>query len=471
MRIGSKGFTESIVLGELASQALRAGGVDARHLRQLGGSRILYTALSTGALDVYPEYTGTLALELLAEETGGRRVDEDTLRELLAGRGLRMSPPIGFSNSYALGMRADRARELGIRSIGDLRDHPELNFGVSSEFMERGDGWRSLARHYGLPHTRVRGMSHDLAYRALDSGAIDVIDLYTTDAEIRYYDLVVLEDDLDHFPAYEAVWLYRSELAERRPEAVAILHGFAGSIDAAAMTAMNAAVKLEGRSSPEVAARHLGLPDAPEGDSLGQRLRRTTLEHLQLTGVSLGLAILVAVPLGIVSARRPRAGHAVLATTGILQTVPSLAMFVFMIPFFGIGAQPAIVALLVYSLLPIVRNTHAGLAGISPELRESAEVLGLTPRARLWQIELPLAAPSILAGIKTAAVINVGTATLAALIGAGGYGQPIITGIRLDSVPLIMEGAIPAALLALLIQWLFDGLERSLSAGSGASSA
>jgi osmoprotectant transport system permease protein len=146
----------------------------------------------------------------------------------------------------------------------------------------------------------------------------------------------------------------------------------------------------------------------------------------------------------------------------MLQTVPSLALLVLMIPLLGIGGPPALLALFLYSLLPIVRNTHAGLVNIDSALIDSARALGLPYTARLWRIELPLALPSILAGIKTSAVINVGTATLAALIGAGGLGQPILTGIRLNSIPLILEGAIPAVLLALLVQGIFELVERLL---------
>jgi osmoprotectant transport system permease protein len=158
--------------------------------------------------------------------------------------------------------------------------------------------------------------------------------------------------------------------------------------------------------------------------------------------------------------KRRRIGQAVLGIAGVLQTIPSLALLVFMIPLLGIGAAPAIVALFLYSLLPIIRNTAAGLAGIPPSIVESAEALGLPAGARLRVVELPMASRSILAGIKTSAVLNVGTATLGALIGAGGYGQPILTGIRLDHVGLILEGAVPAALLALAVQGLFEGLER-----------
>ena len=139
-----------------------------------------------------------------------------------------------------------------------------------------------------------------------------------------------------------------------------------------------------------------------------------------------------------------------------------------MIPWLGIGAKPALVALFLYSLLPIVRNTATGLRDIPVSLRESAEALGLPARARLLRIELPMASRSILAGIKTAAVINVGTATIGALIGAGGFGQPILTGIRRDDLSMILfEGAIPAALLALAVQGAFDLAERWLSQGCG----
>jgi len=167
-------------------------------------------------------------------------------------------------------------------------------------------------------------------------------------------------------------------------------------------------------------------------------------------------AILVAVPLGVLAAKRPRLGQPVLAVAGVVQTVPTLALLVFMIPLFGIGTVPAIVALFLYGLLPIVRNTHAGITGIPASVRESAEALGLPPGAILRLVELPLASPLIFAGIQSAPVINVGTATLGALIGAGGLGQPIFTGIRLDDVGLILAGAVPASMLALAVQALFE---------------
>ena len=461
LTVGSKKFTENVLLAEMAAQLLRAEGYAVTHREQLGGSPFLWQALQGGNLDVYPEYTGTLLHELLS----GEGVTAETLPDALAARGLRMTDPLGFDNTYALGMRKAHADSLGIRTISDLRDHPDLRLGFSNEFMDRGDGWPGLRARYALPHDDVRGLDHDLAYRGLDGGTIDVIDLYSTDAEIAYYDLRVLRDDRGYFPEYRAVYLYRADLAERAPDAVAALTRLAGQIPDSVMTRLNARAKIERVPEAQVAAAFLhdrfgvGTGHVAQ-DTRAERLWQRTREHLVLVGISLLAAILVALPLGIAAAKVKLLEQPILGVVGVIYTIPSLALLVFMIPLLGIGGPPAMVALFLYSLLPIVRNTHAGLTDIARPLIESARALGLPPGARLRHVELPLAARSILAGIQTSAVINVGTATLGALIGAGGYGQPILTGIRLDDVGLILEGAVPAALLALLAQGLFMGVER-----------
>jgi osmoprotectant transport system permease protein len=399
-----------------------------------------------------------------------------------------MTAPLGFEDSYALGMKSARAAALGIARISDLTAHPELRFAFSNEFMARGDGWPALRARYQLPQQNARGVDHEVAYRGLESGDADVVDLYTTDPEIAEHDLRVLEDDRHQFPAYAAVFLYRADLATRAPAAVATLKALEGRISTPAMIALNGRAK-RGKIPEATLATQLlattfgnapgGSANAGGGGNAGagatalaaaaaasqpegwlSTLAHRTVEHLFLVVVSLLLAILVGLPLGIAAARRPILGRVILAVTGVFQTIPSLALLVFMIPLLGIGSSPAIVALFLYSLLPIVRNTHAGLRGVAPPLREVAVALGLSPRASLRLVELPLAAPSILAGIKTSAVINVGTATLGALIGAGGYGQPILTGIRLDDTRLILEGALPAAALALLVERLFDLVEK-----------
>jgi len=461
VRIGSKQFTESVILGEVARISAQDAGVPAVHERELGGTSILWAALLHGDIDVYPEYTGTLTQELLKQVAPD--ADIATLRARLQPLGIGITDGLGFDNTYALGMREARAKALGIRSVSDLRAHPELRYGFSNEFMQRQDGWPGLRTRYGLPQTQVRGLDHTLSYRAVASGAVDVIDLYSTDAEIPYYRLRTLTDDLHYFPRYQAVYLYRLALARSAPAFLHALQGLAGRIDADTMRRMNADVKLHGMREGAVAAGLLGVHVDADGTGFWSRLLGRTLEHVRLVAISLGLALLLAVPLGILAARLRRLGQVVLGLTGVLQTVPSLAMFVFMIPLFGIGTWPAVAALFLYSLLPIVRNTHAGLVGIPPALRESAAALGLPAMVRLRTVELPLALRSILAGVKIAAVINVGTATLAALIGAGGYGQPILTGIRLNDIGLILEGAVPAAILALLVQGGFELVERVLT--------
>jgi osmoprotectant transport system permease protein len=463
VRVGSKKFTESVILGDMVAQLARSTGARAVHRRELGGTTVLWEALRRGELDVYPEYTGTLRQELLS----GRRLPDDAaLREALAAEGLRMSAPLGFNNTYALGMKEAEAQRLGIRRISDLLAHPELRLGFSNEFLSRADGWPALRERYRLPQREVRGLDHDLAYRGLESGALQVTDLYSTDAEVAAYGLRVLEDDLRHFPAYDAVLLYRADLEARAPDALAAVLRLEGRLSEARMVELNARARLERVPEPQVAAGFLagalGVTAEVRGEGLSARVWRRTREHLFLVAVSLVAAIALAVPLGVLAARRPRLGQGVLGLAGIIQTVPSLALLVVMIPLLGIGSRPAIAALFLYGLLPILRNTAAGLAGIPLEVRESAEALGLPPRARLWRIELPMAAPSILAGIQTAAVINVGTATLGALVGAGGYGQPILTGIRLDDVGLILEGAIPSAVLALAVSGLFEWVERAV---------
>ena len=459
--VGSKAFTESVILGEMLSHLAGQSGATAIHQRQLGGTRVLWNALLAGEIDAYPEYTGTLLQEILASE---QLASEQALHQALAERGLRMTKSLGFNNTYALGVTAPLAGQLELQNISDLRDHPQLVFGFGNEFMDRTDGWPGLRVHYQLPQTDVRGLDHDLAYRGLEGGALSVIDLYSTDAEIDYYQLHVLEDDLEFFPVYNAVIVYRAELAERAPAVVAGFERLAGRIDAATMSGLNARVKIGGEPEAGVAAdavgQLLGVTVNYRSQSAWQQFLQHTQAHLVLVAISLSAAIVIAVPLGVLAAKKPRLGHGVLAAVGVLQTVPSLALFVFMIPLLGIGGPPAIAALFLYSLLPIVRNTYAGLQEIPRHIRESAQALGLSPAAQLRMVELPLATRSILAGIKTAAVINVGTATLGALIGAGGYGQPILTGIRLDDTALILQGAVPAAVLALVVQGVFEGVER-----------
>jgi osmoprotectant transport system permease protein len=458
--IGSKKFTESYILGEIAKRSLSGAGIPVEHRQGMGGTIILWEALRSGQIDIYPEYTGTITQEIL------KRSDELTFEQIaneLSKAGIGMTEPLGFNNTYALVMLRNRAEKLGLRTITDLKNHPELKFGLTHEFLDRQDGWRPLTQHYQLNPKNVIGIDHALGYAALVKGSIDVKDAYSTDAKISENDLIVLEDDRQFFPQYKAVFLFRFALPE---PAISALRKLEGTIDEAKMVRLNA--KAERTKNYARAASLYFEPNATSRSTFGEtfphKLARWTTRHLELAGLSLLLSVLVGIPLGIWASRGGAIGHVILGFAGIVQTIPSLALLALLVPlpFFGISVRTAITALFLYGLLPIVRNTATGLQDIPRALRESAIALGLSSAARLWQIHLPMASRSILAGIKTSAVINVGTATLAALIGAGGLGEPILSGLNLNDHATILQGAIPAAVLALLVQSLFDLLDRVL---------
>lgn len=473
VHIGSKAFTESVILGEMLTSVASCKQIQGdrpfrvKHMAELGGTQILWKSLVNGEIDAYVEYSGTLQHEILTERS------VETLSQIVTAigkDGIKATAPLGFNNTYALGMRKVRATELKIKTISDLREHPDLELGFSDEFVERSDGWSGIRERYTMPEFKVRGLDHSLAYRGLDKGSIDVIDLYSTDPEIITYDLQILEDDLGHFPKYEAIIVYRADLEERYPNLIAAFKQFEGKIDSDTMAKMNADSRVRRIPENKIAndfihsAIDKSLVLAEVSDSRWRRrlsaLTKNTLQHLVLVAVSLASAIAVALPLGVLAYKRPGLGRWILGIVGIIQTIPSMALLVFMIPLLGLGPIPAIVALFLYSLLPIVRGTFTGLSSLPESIHESALALGLPELARLKLIEMPMASQQILSGIKTSAVINVGTATIGALIGAGGLGQPILTGIRLADISLILQGAIPAALLALAAQSLFGWLER-----------
>ena len=471
LQVGSKRFTESYILGEIVAQ-IAAPHAKVAHRQGLGNTAIVLAALRAGNIDVYPEYMGTIDLEILKHKTPATLA---AIRRELAPLGLGVAVPLGFNNTYALAIRGEAK---GIVTLSDLARHPELRFGLSHEFIGRADGWPGLARRYGLPQ-RPNGLDHGLAYEALAQRQVDVIDIYSTDAKIGQYGLRVLADDQAYFPRYDAVLLYRLDIARRFPAAWRAIQSLEGRITGAGMIAMNASAELAGKSFANVAKSWLasGAPLPNQGAGRAGLLAKIfapdlwplTRQHLTLVLLAVGLACLVGIPLGVLAAFLPRMRQAVLALVGVLQTVPSLALLAILIPLLGmIGAVPALIALFVYALLPIVRNTCTGILQVPGGLRMAALALGLTRRDRLLTIDLPLALPVILAGVKTAAVMSVGTATIAAFIGAGGYGERITIGLALNDNDMLLAGAIPAAVLALLTQGLFEWVERLATRGPAA---
>jgi osmoprotectant transport system permease protein len=456
--VGSKRFTESYVLGEIAKRLLEEAGFKVEHKRGMGATGIVWGALRTGQITIYPEYTGTISEEIL--KVKGRMAPE-AMRSALAKHGVGMTGELGFNNTYALVMRQDKAAQLGIRKISDLRQHPDLIVRPTPEFLKRQDGWEPLSDRYGLAMKDVAGVEHALGYTALANDKVDVKDAYSTDAKIVENNLVVLEDDLGFFPQYRAVFLYRLEAPAK---AVAAIRRMEGTLNDRRMTEINAVAERT-KDYTLAAGRYFGGGKPRSTKTWGTMLREVgenTRIHLELVGQSLALAILVGVILGVWASRPGIVSQLILGVTGLIQTVPSIALLTILIPWMGIGPRTAIVALFLYSLLPIVRNTATGLQEIPPSIRESAAALGLEPFARLRKVFLPVASRTILAGIKTSAIINVGTATLAAFIGAGGLGDPIVSGLNLNDPNTVLQGAVPAAILALLVQFGFDLLDRLL---------
>ena len=422
---------------------------------------VIYQALRAGEVDVYVEYTGTLA-QVILNYSGEHLLDD--FNRLLAAEGIEALQSIGFNNSYAISLKRELADELGISTISELAQQSDIEMGFSIEFLNRSDGWSGLVKTYGFSQ-QPTGMDHGLAYRAIDEGSIDVTDAYTTDGDLDLYGLTLLEDDLNFFPQYFALPLINSSLS---PQARNLIAELSGRIDEQRMRELNGRVMLDGKSFAEVASEFLqeeGLVERNANSSnatMWSNLRRNTLVHLQLTLIALSLGCAVGLPVGISVYRYGNLSRSIIYIAGLMQTIPSIALLALFIPLFGIGRTPAIIALFLYSLLPILRSTITALLTIDPALKRIAEALGMTRMQQLTQVLIPLALPNVLSGIKTAAIICIGTATLAAFIGAGGLGEPIVTGLALNDTSLILQGAIPAACLAILTELLFEMLERVL---------
>jgi osmoprotectant transport system permease protein len=461
--IASKAFPESWVLGQALCDLAREAGATVEYRKNLGATEVIYQALLKGEIDVYPEYTGTIKKVFLKDLHDPS--DADAIA-VLALDGIGMSYPLGFNDGYA--MAVPQASPL--RTLSDLAAHPDLRLVMDSEFRGRQDGWPLLVAEYGIHPKSVVEMQHELGYTAVASGKADVVNVYTTDGQLQALRLRPLIDDKQAFPRYDAVLLYRCDLPARSPHAWASLCQLVGAISDEQMSRANAVHVVEKKGEEAAARSLLGevLPNRLGAPELRIRSGRwdwpmmvhNVKRHMTLVVISLFWAIVAGIPLGILASRSALMATLTLSTIGLLQTIPSLALLAFLVPVMGVGAGPAVVALFLYSLLPIVRNTYTGLTTLPPRLSEAAQAIGLTDRWQLLYVRLPMASRAILSGIKTSAVINVGTATLAALVGAGGLGQPILQGIQLMDPNLIFQGAVPAGILALLVQGAFDTVER-----------
>jgi len=459
--VGSKRFTESYVLGELINLKLSDAGVQAIHRQGLGNTAIVIQALKTGQIDVYPEYTGTILREILRRPETQTSLSE--LNDWLKPIGLKAAIPLGFNNTYALAMRSEQAKALGLKRISDIANlttekRSTLRIALSPEFKTRADGWPALIQTYDLKIKPGKVLEHGLAYDALVRGDVDIVDAYSTDAAILKNNLILLEDDRQAFPRYDAILLMRSDFDEKP------LQSLTGRLNEATMAKLNG--QAESGISFEKVARGF-LDQSTENQNPPSQLSRffkllfgpdflTALrDHILLVAISSAMALVIGIPLGIIAHRRSRYAAWILGGASILQTIPSLALLTILIAVLDqIGAVPAVLALFLYGLLPIVNATHISLMEVPSNLKEAALALGCNEQQLLLFIELPFAKPIIMTGLASATVIGVGTCTLAALVGAGGFGDRIVAGLAVNDHALMLAGAIPAAILALLAQFI-----------------
>jgi osmoprotectant transport system permease protein len=462
--IGSKKFTESYVLGEIGKEQFIQNNIKADHKQGMGGTLILWQALKSKQIDIYPEYTGTIKEAILKSNED---ISNAEMKNELQKYNIGMTDYLGFNNTYALAMKREISRKLNIHKISDLHNFPDLKYGFSHEFLNRKDGWKDLIVHYKLKPKYIRGIDQSLAYKALNQNLLDVMDAYSTDSKIQQLDLVLLEDDYEFFPKYQAVFLYRLDLPT---QSIHELNQLSGSFSQDSIISLNLEAE-NSRSYHQAALKYFGLVS----ENLNNKklfstpinwssVLQHTFEHINIVCVSMILAILIGIPLGIIASNQNWITQLIMSIVSIIQTIPSLALLALLVavPGFGISIKTALFALFLYSLLPIVKNTAIGFQNIPLSLRESTEVLGLSQITKIRKIYIPLAARSILGGIKTSTIVNIGTAVLAALIGRGGLGESIISGLNLNDTKTILEGALPAAFLALLTQVIFYFLDKKL---------
>ncbi len=494
--VASKPFGESYLLAEMFAQLLEANGLVVQRRPGLGSTEVAFRALRSDAIDVYPEYTGTGLIAVL-RDTATARMREDprvlyahVAQQFKAQFGVQWLPPLGFSNGYAIAVRRESAERLRLRTISDLvREGRALSAGFTSDFIGRSDGFSGLADAYGLRLKSAVPLAPAVKYEALAAGSVDVIDGYTTDGLLARYDLVVLDDDRHFFPPYDAAAIVSPRIAQTRPEVVGVLSQLSGRLSEPSVREWNRQIEVERVPIPDVARaalQQLGLLRAtstaessavtPTSQQDGfwsfffnrrAETLRLLLQHSMLVLVAMLAAVLIALPLGITLTQRPRIASVVMQMLGVFQTIPSIALLAFMLPFFGIGTTPALVALWLYALLPIVRATYTGVSTADPDAVAASEALGMTQAQRLWRVQLPLASTAVLGGIRTAAVITVGAATLAAFIGAGGLGEPIVTGLALADSRLVLSGALPAALLAIVVDAGLAAVQRVVAPKGG----
>ena len=469
--IGSKIFTENILLAEMLALLLEEKH-NFKIIRKfnMGGTKLVFDSLKNKHIDIYPEYTGTGYAMLLKKsgETNPKKTYRIVKSEFLKKFQMVWSLPLGFENTYTLAVQAEDTRFQKFQSISQLKGHIALfRLGMGHEFVERKDGFDNFSKKYQLhfKKNQLVTMNSALMYSALNNKEVDMIMAYSTDGRIKAFNLKTLKDDKSFFPSYEAAYLTRQDVLETWPEVQAAFTDLENNINEKEIISLNNQVDQLDYGLSQT-ARNFLIQKKLLVDK-AQKLQKVSLidyyiskkkyffkiliEHLVLIFVSLFFALCFSIPIGIWAVRNALVEKVVFSLVNTLQTVPSIALLGLLIPLLGIGFVPAVSALFLYSLLPLIRNTFEGIKNVDRIYIEASAGTGLSAWQILIFVQIPLALPVILAGMRISTVIVVGTATLAAFIGAGGLGDPIFRGIATLDSRLIFLGAVPACLLAIIL--------------------
>lgn len=466
----------------MLAQLLEADGQEVVRKMNLGGTKVAFDALNHGGIHVYSDYTGTGYVMILKMngERNPQKVHDIVSREFLSRFDIQWSESLGFNNTYALTIRKADSSFKNFKTISDVSGKvSSYKIAAPYEFMERKDGFKGLSNEYNLNFAKdkLTSMNAGLMYAAIKDKQVDFIVSYSTDGRIKAFNLRILKDDKNYFPPYNAAYLAKKDSFKKFPLLQKNIEKLEGLINEEEMIEMNDQVDRLKQEPKDVAKNYLISKGLLKGEVIHQEVetsfiqfmisRRADLfkliwEHLLLSFVAIFAALLISLPTGVLLTKKEKLAKVVFPIVNTIQTIPSLALLGFLIPIMGIGFAPAVLALFLYSLLPLVRNTYEGIKGVDRNFVEASKGIGLTNTQILLKVEIPLALPIILAGLRTATVIVIGTATLAALIGAGGLGDPIFRGVSTVNSNLILLGAVPAALLAIIADKLIGWSETHL---------
>lgn len=472
--IGGKVFTEQSILVDLLAQLLEDHQIAVIKKKNLGGTLVAFEALKKNDLDIYVEYSGTSYHSIFKQkDILSQEETFNFLKKEFSKNNIYSFPSLGFSNSYALVSKINNP----YNQISDLKiDSKKYSIAFEHELLTRPDGFPEFSKTYDLEFKKVSSMNVGLMYQAVHQGQVDFGIGYTTDGRNKAFEMKIIKDDLRFFPQYFASILVHEKALKAYPELKKILSGLNNKISAEEMTEMNYLVDVKKMSPLKVTRNFLQkkkLIKSSENNldimSENYLIKNSALlfsklkEHLYICIYALLFTFFFGFIFGIAAYWNQRIKQFVFILVNIFQTVPSLALFGFLIPFLGIGFKPSLIALVMYALLPLVHNVYTGLSEVDKDIIQSFKAIGMNRWQILTKIQIPMALPTLSAGLRTSTVIIIGTATIAAFIGAGGLGELIFQGISSMDHRLILLGAIPAALLALIADFLIYSLCRFLT--------